>query len=115
MDFAVKISDKANKIYNSSLVWDMTVPYGVEDSTDGVTLPRFKEAGFNVLSLSVGGDKTFGPDIALFNIAKIISVCSNHSDMYSLVNSVGDINRARKENKLAIMFNFQGTNVLGIT
>jgi len=113
MEFAVKISDRASKIYNSSLVWDMTVPYGVEDSTDGVTLPRFKEAGFNVLSLSVGGDKTFGPDVALYNIAKIISVCSNHSDMYSLVNSVGDINRARKENKLAIMFNFQGTNVLG--
>ncbi|MBK8065329.1 MAG: hypothetical protein IPK29_15770 [Betaproteobacteria bacterium] len=74
----MQISDQARAIYRSSLVWDMTVPYGMQHATDGITLPRFKTAGFGLVSLTLGGDKTFGPEAALANISKVYAVCARH-------------------------------------
>lgn len=105
-------SDKARTIYRSSLVWDMTVPYGVLHATDGVTLPRFRKAGFGVVSLTVGGDKTFGPEVALSSIGKVYAVCARQPDLYRFVHSIDDVDLAREEGKLAVTLNFQGTNVL---
>ena len=109
---AVQVSEKARSIYRSSLVWDMTVPYGMQHATDGVTLPRFKKAGFGLVSLTLGGDKTFGPEGALANISKVYVVCAKNPDQFVLVRGIEDVDRARKEGKLAITINFQGTNVL---
>jgi len=108
----VTVSDKARSIYRSSLVWDMTVPYGMQHAIDGITLPRFKKAGFGLVSLTLGGDKTFGPEAALANIGKAIAVCAKNPDLYVLVQTIDDVDRARKEDKLAITMNFQGTNAL---
>jgi len=108
----MQVSEKARAIYRSSLVWDMTVPYGVQHATDGVTLPRFREAGFGLVSLTIGGDKTFGPEVALANIGQIYAVCAKHPDRYCFVRSIDDVDLAQKEGKLAITLNFQGTNVL---
>jgi len=38
----LEISARARELYRSSLVWDMTVPYGLQHATDGITLPRFR-------------------------------------------------------------------------
>ncbi len=108
----ITVSEKARSIYRSSLVWDMTVPYGMQHATDGITLPRFKKAGFGLVSLTLGGDKTFGPEAALTNISKAIAVCAKNPDLYVLVQTIDDVDRAQKEGKLAITMNFQGTNVL---
>jgi len=105
-------SDNASAIFRSSLVWDMTVPYGTEQATDGVTLPRFKRAGFGVVSLTIGGDFTFGTQVPLANIAKVLALCAKQPDLYRFVASVDDIDLARREDKLAITLNFQGTNPL---
>lgn len=112
MTSTVQISDKARAIYRSSLVWDMTVPYGMQHATDGITLPRFKKAGFGLVSLTLGGDKTFGPEPALANISKVYAVCAKNPDLYVMVRTIDDVDRAQKEGKLAITINFQGTNVL---
>lgn len=112
MGAALNISDKAREIYLSSLVWDMTMPYGLLQATDGVTLPRFKEAGFGLVSLTIGGDKTFGPEVALASIGKVLAVCAKYPQHYRFVNDIRDVDLARKEGKLAITLNFQGTNVL---
>ncbi len=109
---AVEVSEKARSIYRSSLVWDMTVPYGMQHATDGITLPRFRKAGFGLVSLTLGGDKTFGPEQALANISKAYAVCAKNPDLYVMVKGIDDVDRARKEGKLAITINFQGTNVL---
>ena len=106
------ISERARDIHRNSLVWDMTVPYGVQHATDGVTLPRFKKAGFCLVSLTIGGDKTFGPAIALANIGQVLTVCADHADRYRFVQGVDDVDQARREGQLAITLNFQGTNVL---
>ena len=112
MTETVTISEKARSIYRSSLVWDMTVPYGMQHATDGITLPRFRKAGFGLVSLTLGGDKTFGPEAALANISKAFAVVAKNPDLYVLVQKIEDVDRARKEGKLAITINFQGTNVL---
>ena len=112
MSETVQLSEKARAIYRSSLVWDMTVPYGMQHATDGITLPRFKKAGFGLVSLTLGGDKTFGPEAALANISKAYAVCAKHPELYVLVHSIDDVDRARQAGKLAITINFQGTNVL---
>ncbi len=109
---SVSISEKARSLYRSSLVWDMTVPYGMQHATDGITLPRFRKAGFGLVSLTLGGDKTFGPETALANIGKVYAVCAKHPELYVLVKGIDDVDRAHKEGKLAITINFQGTNVL---
>jgi membrane dipeptidase len=108
----VTVSEKARSIYRSSLVWDMTVPYGMQHATDGITLPRFRKAGFGLVSLTLGGDKTFGPEAALSNISKVFAVVAKNPDLYVLVQKIEDVDRARTEGKLAITINFQGTNVL---
>lgn len=111
---AVNVSDKARAIYRSALVWDMTLPYGAIHAVDGVTLSRFRDAGFSLLSLTIGNDRVFGrPELAFANIAKVHAVCARNPDKYQLVYGTADVDRARKEGKLGITFNFQGSNVLG--
>ena len=108
----LEIGARARELYRSSLVWDMTVPYGLQHATDGVTLPRFRKAGFGLVSLTIGGDKTFGPETALANIGKVYAVCAKHPELYRFVRTIGDVDAARKAGQLAITLNFQGTNVL---
>ena len=102
MSAAVQVSDKARAIYRSSLVWDMTVPYGMQHATDGITLPRFMKAGFGLVSLTLGGDKTFGPEGALANISKVYAVCAKNPDLDVLVRGIDDVDRARKEGVLSV-------------
>lgn len=108
----MQASTAAIAIYRSSLVWDMTVPYGMEQAIDGVTLPRFMDAGFGVVSLTIGGDWTVGPQVALASIARVYEVCARHPERYRFVTTIDDVDRARADGKLAITLNFQGTNVL---
>ncbi|HET9579350.1 MAG TPA: membrane dipeptidase [Usitatibacter sp.] len=107
------VSERARAIYRDALVWDMTVPYGMQHATDGETLPRFRKAGVGVVSLTIGGDKTFGPAPALSNIARVYEVVARHPGDYRLVRAIGDVEAARAAGQLAITLNFQGTNALG--
>jgi len=109
---AVNVGERARSIYRDALVWDMTVPYGMQHATDGVTLPRFMKAGVGVVSLTIGGDKTFGTAPALSNIARVYEVCARNPDRYRLVRDIGDVDAARRAGQLAITLNFQGTNAL---
>lgn len=109
-----EISERAQQIYRTSLVWDMTLPYGAIHAIDGVTLDRFREAGLGLLSLTIGNDRVFGrPELALANLAKVYGVCARNPDKFRIVYNTDDIDSARSENRLAITFNFQGSNVLG--
>ena len=110
----IEISQAARAIFRSSLVWDMTLPYGAIHAIDGVTLERFRQAGFGLLSLTIGNDRVFGrPELALANLAKVYAVVARHPDKFRLVYGTADVDLARSEGKLGITFNFQGTNVLG--
>src|SRR3954465_6603902 len=109
---ALNVSERARAIYRDSLAWDMTVPYGMQHATDGVTLPRFMKAGVGVVSLTIGGDKTFGTAAALSNIARVYEGCAKNPQQYRLIRTIADVDAARRAGQLAITLNFQGTNVL---
>ena len=91
------ISERAQQIYRTSLVWDMTLPYGAIHAIDGVTLDRFREAGFGLLSLTIGNDRVFGrPELALANLAKVYGVCARNPDKFRIVYDADGIDRARE-------------------
>ena len=105
------VSDAASKIHSEAYVWDNTLPWSREAKPDIRVkhLSRMKNAGHDVLSLTLGGDRT-SLSQAVHKIAREREYFQSHSDDFVLVESVADIKRAKQENKLAIVFHFQGTN-----
>ena len=105
------VSAEASKVHRDAYVWDNTLPWSREAKPDIRVkhLSRMKEAGHDVLSLTLGGDRTSLSD-AIHKIAHERAYYQSHDDKFVLVDSVADIKRAKRENKLAIVFHFQGTN-----
>ena len=105
------VSTEASKVHQGAYVWDNTLPWSREAKPDIRVkhLSRMKQAGHDVLSLTLGGDRTSSSD-AIHKIADERAYYQSHDDKFVLVDSVADIKRAKKENKLAIVFHFQGTN-----
>lgn len=105
------VSTEASKVHRDAYVWDNTLPWSREVKPDIRVkhLTRMKEAGHDVLSLTLGGDRTNLSE-AIHKIANERAYYQSHNDKFVLVDSVVDIKRAKKENKLAIVFHFQGTN-----
>lgn len=81
----------------------------IEVSSKWDVLDRFAKAGFSYMSLSIATDMT-----NLSNTLHYLSETSAHirenSDKYSLVRNYEDILQAKKSNKLALSYMFQGTN-----
>lgn len=97
-------------------VGDFTLPYS--DVGDPLLklglLPRYRAAGVDFVSLSVGGD---GPDAGVARtfrlIGKVRRQMQAEPERYVLVDRVEDILAARRQGRLAVMFNFQGVGGLG--
>jgi membrane dipeptidase len=66
-------------------------------------------AGYDVVSLTLGFDLTSLPEM-IHKIAKERVYFLAHPDKYVLVEHVDDVERAKREDKLAIVFHIQGTN-----
>jgi len=72
-------------------------------------LSRMASSGFDFVSLTVGLDWD-GVDDALGNIGRERAYFLSKPDQYCLIETVGDILTAKKKNRLAVSFHFQGTN-----
>ena len=70
-------------------------------------------AGFSYISLSMAGDLEASPAAVYARMAKIRHEMSQQADKIVLVDSVADIRAAKKANKLAINFHFQGSEAVG--
>ena len=105
------VSAETSTVHQDAYVWDNTLPWSREAKPDIRVkhLSRMKKAGHDVLSLTLGGDRTSLSE-AIHKIAHERAYYQSHDDKFVLVDSVADIKRAKKENKLAIVFHFQGTN-----
>lgn len=101
---------------DDACVGDFTVPYG--NAGDPLLkqqlLPRYREAGVDFVSLSVGGD---GPDAGVNATFRLIGQVRRRlqaePDRYVLVDRVEDILEAKRLGRLAVMFDFQGVGALG--
>jgi membrane dipeptidase len=71
------------------------------------------KTGFNYISLSMAGDSGATPAAIYSRLAQIRHEMSEQPDKFVLVDSVEDIRAARKANKLAINFHFQGSEAVG--
>ena len=105
------ISENAARVHHDSYVWDNTLPWldKAGPETRLALLPRMKSAGYRVISLTLGFDLTSLPEI-IRKIAKERCYFLAHAEEYVLVETADDIERAKREDKLGIVFHFQGTN-----
>ncbi|MGN6818060.1 MAG: dipeptidase [Sphingomonas sp.] len=111
MDGAVALRDKSRALFHDALVWDTTLGW-LMGSPHPETLPRFRAAGFDHISLTVGVD-LLGPEIVLREMGPVFAMCAQEPNKYVLATDVASIDAAKKAGKLALTFNLQGTNGLG--
>ena len=105
------ISVETARIHKQAYVWDNTLPWSREDKPEKrfKCLSRMKATGHDVLSLTLGGDRTSLSE-AIHKIAREREYFLSRTDEFVLVECVTDIERAKQEEKLGIVFHFQGTN-----
>jgi len=112
-DAAVQVSDQALALIENSLVWDNLLPWIPGYNIDGIDriLPRFRNKGFNFVSLTLAGGAGVSSSIdsCMRRIARVRREIQERADWMVLATSVQAIRQARAEGKLAVNFNFQET------
>lgn len=101
------------RLLNEGLVWDnhSCMPLRPHDNSFLPQLSRVKKAGVDVVTLNIGMDMT-SPQSHFDMLDSFEAWVENHSDDYSIIKTVADIQRARQQNKLAIAFDIEGMGVL---
>lgn len=111
------VSEKAAQLHSDSFVWEGCISWiSMEIMHSDRTikkecLPRYLASGANYVSLTVAGDSGGLVASAIHYIAgerKFIR--ETMADSCILVESYDDLDRARREGKLAVGFHFQGCN-----
>ncbi len=102
----------SKKLYDTSLVWDMTIPWGPSYAEDAV-LHRFHAAGIGLMSLTVAGDGSAGAAALYQTISSLNAFCRQHPESFTVIETADDVVRAHAAGKTALTFNVQGCNVLG--
>lgn len=105
------IAPPAAALHRDALVWDNTLPWGDlgRPAVKAECLPRMTASGYDVVSLTVGGDRN-GLSETIKKIAKERAYFLSHPDTFMLVETAADIPAAKTAGKLAVVFHFQGTN-----
>ena len=105
------VSKEAAQLHKDAHVWDMTMPWGGQDSSEvqRAALERAAAHGCTLVSLTIAGDRNGLPDSIQAIAGKRAYFLAN-SDKYVLVDTFADVERAKRDGKLAIVFHFQGTN-----
>ena len=98
-------------LHTDALICDLTLPWidvGRRDLRER-TLPRFGASGFDFVSLTLASDAESQIDV--FNgIARERSYLLNRPEQFRLVETVDDILASKRDGRLALSFNLQGTN-----
>ncbi len=114
----IEMSDRntavgARELHTDALVCDMTLPWveiGRADLRDS-TLPRMMDNGVDFVSLTLGTDAEALPQI-LDLLAREKRLFGQSPERYRVIDTADDILEAKRQGKLAISFNLQGTNAL---
>ncbi len=105
------ISEEAASLHRDAIVWDMTIPL-----TGNKSLPiredilqAIVDGGYTYVSFSLATD-WHNLDQALHALSRRRAYFLAESEKYVVIDTVDDVARAKKEGKLGVSFNFQGTN-----
>ncbi len=94
-----------------SIQWEAHACLPLLPGQDMSSLKRYRDAGFDHVSINVGMDMTpFETVIRV--IASFRSWLAQHDDDYVLVSTVADMYQARMQQKLAVSFDLEGSNML---
>jgi membrane dipeptidase len=108
------ISSAAKQLYARSLVLDCNCAPPLNNGK--VPLPQsdlnlVRQSGVNVLKLTLGGiNSDFVSTVDL--LAFVQRMCEVHPDYFMQVRVPSDMERARRENKLGIIFSFESADML---
>ncbi|MBW8635858.1 dipeptidase [Hoeflea sp. WL0058] len=105
------VSEAAAKLHREACICDMTLPWVPEADGKEEALQRFRNSGFNFLSLSVGVER-MGLGATLRYLLAIRDGFKSQPGKFKFVYSVEDIRDAHRNGKLAIGFHFQGSEML---
>jgi membrane dipeptidase len=105
------ISEAAAKLHDEALVWDGHGGFAYKDPSDLEELERWHTSGINFLSLNAAYDRKPW-DLTIECISKYRHWVRAHSDTLIQVETIDDVHRARREDKLAVSFDIEGMNAL---
>ena len=110
-----KISDEAAKIYRDSFILDGNAIAGIggligRSNLDEIT-KLIRESGVTVLKSTLGG-ATGNFEMAVEDIALAEQLMEKRADLFLNVRTQGDFDRARKEQKLGVIYSFESANML---
>lgn len=92
-----------------TIIWDnhACMPLRPEDDSFLPQLARFKASGVSLVSLNVSFDMQ-PPESAFTMLASFRHWLRNHADDYVLADNVADIETAKAEGRLAVVFDIEG-------
>ena len=105
------MSNHLQLLYRDALVWDAHAGVFPSPQVDLNLLDEWRDAGASYLSLNVGFDVMDWQD-TLVTLAAYRRWVLENEDRFMLVNDVRDIQRARRDGKLALSFDIEGMNAL---
>ena len=100
----------ADELIATSVVCDMVWPIRPQYDNTYESLGRFRKSGFDLVSVTLAGDQ--------HNISQAVQMVADHRrqvlaqpDDFVLFETLSDLERARSEEKLCLMFHFEGSRV----
>lgn len=107
----IKISDKAQKILNDSIIWDNSLLWAEMLPNKKESLEHLYNNNVNVVSMKINSAQTdFISNIRAVILAK--NELSNETNKYKIVNSIKDINHVKQENKIGITFSLCDSSII---
>ena len=107
-------SGEPSRLHRDAVVVDMTMPWGDYAQRAELkpgTLDRLRASGYTMVSLTAAQDRTPFAE-AMASLAKERRFFLERPDDFVLVDVAEDVDRAKREGKLAVAFHFQGSNPL---
>jgi membrane dipeptidase len=105
------IRERARRLYAEALVWDDHSGFEPDPRVDLDCLGQWSRAGVHYLSVNVGYD-VLDWRKSLRNLAAFRAWVQQHPQQYLLVERASDVERAKREGRLAVSFDLEGMNAL---
>jgi membrane dipeptidase len=110
---AAEVSGKAAEVYRSSFVLDCNAlaSIGYQLNDNETLLKAVRESGITVLKSTLGGaTSTF--DEAVADIAAADELMEKRTDVFLKVRTGGDLDRARQQHKIGVIYSFEAASML---
>lgn len=117
---AARLSSRAESLLKDSLILDMTGanapihPVSRQSVGFETWIGKYKKAGVTWLSMTAGSDHTRSTGEMIHMLAASRRYLLERPEEYLFVEKLADVARAKAEGKLAVNFNFQGSNPLEV-